>query len=338
MLIVDGQGEDEATSIFSARYGEPIVRKDRWATPASIGYMYKGACQAIGLDFLEAGKTMGLASYGRAAHEADLLMEWDGDTYRQPFDISDDDVRRDGGRLGGRARHTLSDLPRTTPRSTLHEDNITVHITYSAQATVEDLGSRLVDLARTRVGTQNLCLGGGVGLNCSVNGMLASPVYVPPVTYRTPASRSAQRSSSRRRRAGAAAHAVPRPHDRREQKPRIRQGAAGAPYVRFDTDDVVRRLLDGKIGAIAWGRAEVGARALGHRSILALPNRAEVADQVNPIKSRELWRPLAPVGLPSVEGSYWAPHTLLHKYMLGAVEVTDLARTPSKSRRYMARC
>ncbi len=333
VLIVDGQGEDEATSIFSARYGEPIVRKDRWATPASIGYMYEAACQAIGLDFLEAGKTMGLASYGRAGHEADLLMEWDRETYRQPFDISDDATYEEmvaawATELAAR----FPDLPRTTPRSTLHEDEISVRVAYSAQATVEDIVPRLVDLARTRVGTQNLCLGGGVGLNCSVNGTLAAPVYVPPVTYDAgvalgaawlvapPTSPAPPLTPFLGRTIG--------PHEAADPA-----RAAGLECIPFDTDDVVRRLLDGKIGAIAWGRAEVGARALGHRSILALPNRAEVADQVNRIKSRELWRPLAPVGLPSVEGSYWAPHALLHKYMLGAVEVTDLAaRTDSRSR------
>jgi carbamoyltransferase len=94
----------------------------------------------------------------------------------------------------------------------------------------------------------------------------------------------------------------------------------------LDPDDVVLRLLEGQVGALAWGQAEVGARALGHRSILALPNRAEVADHVNRIKSRELWRPLAPVGLPHAEPLYWSPHPLLHKYMLGAVDVTERGR------------
>lgn len=326
VLIVDGQGEDESTSIFSAGYGQPIVRKERWATAASIGYMYEGACQAIGLDFLEAGKTMGLASYGRAAADADILMEWDGDTYRQPFDISDDATYEEMvAAWATELARRFPDLPRATPRETLHEDDIAVRIAYSAQATVEAIVPRLVDLARARAGTQNLCLGGGVGLNCSVNGTLAAPVYVPPVTYDAGVALGAAWLVAPPKTPGPPLTPfLGRTIGPNEAADPAR--AAGLECVPFDSDDIVRRLLDGKVGAIAWGRAEVGARALGHRSILALPNRAEVADKVNRIKSRELWRPLAPVGLPHAEETYWAPHPLLHKYMLGAVDVTDLAR------------
>ena len=59
-------------------------------------------------------------------------------------------------------------------------------------------------------------------------------------------------------------------------------------------DAAVAALLDGEI--IGWwqGRAEVGARALGHRSILADPRRADTHRRVNDVKRREQFRPLAP--------------------------------------------
>jgi carbamoyltransferase len=326
VLVVDGQGEDEATTIHTARYGEPIVRRGRWPTPASIGFMYEGACQAIGLDFLEAGKTMGLASYGRGVYEPDLLMEWTGDTYRPPFTMSDDATYEEMVAAWAVALSSRYEgLPRTTPRDALHKDEIAVRVAYDAQATVEDIVPRLADLARRSTGIENLCLAGGVGLNCSMNGMLAPPVYVPPVTYDAGVA------------LGAAWLVAPPKGPGRQLSPFLGRAiganevadparAGGFELRPLDTDDVVRRLLEGQVGALAWGQAEIGARALGHRSILALPNRAEVADHVNHIKNRELWRPLAPVGLPKAEGLYWSPHPVLHKYMLGAVDVTELGR------------
>ena len=65
VLVNDGNGEDESISIYEARFGAPLVRREVWPRSHSLGYMYDAACRAIGLNFLEAGKTMGLAAYGR---------------------------------------------------------------------------------------------------------------------------------------------------------------------------------------------------------------------------------------------------------------------------------
>jgi carbamoyltransferase len=326
VLVIDGQGEDEGTSIFTAKYGEPVVRRDRWPTSASIGFMYEGACRAIGLDFLEAGKTMGLASYGRDRVSPELLLEWTGDTYRPPFEVSDDATYKEVLAAWETALSArFADLPRSTPRDLLHEDDLAVRVAFSAQATVEDIVPRLAELARRSTGIENLCVAGGVGLNCSVNGMLAPPIYVPPVAYDAGAA------------LGAAWLVAPPSAPGAPLDPFLGRAIApnevadpalanGLGVEALDVDDVVRRLLDGQVGALAWGRAEIGARALGHRSIIALPNRREVADHVNRLKSRELWRPLAPVGLASVEGDLWKEHPLLHKYMLGAVDVTERGR------------
>src|SRR5581483_1453534 len=77
----------------------------------------------------------------------------------------------------------------------------------------------------------------------------------------------------------------------------------------------------------ATGRAEVGPRALGHRSIIAIPRSAEVRDDINRRKGREPWRPLAPVALAGDAPTYWSPIPQLQRYMLGASEATDEARS-----------
>jgi carbamoyltransferase len=66
VVVTDGYGDDESTSIYHARHGRQLVRKDRWPIPMSVGHMYNAVSEFIGLKWLEAGKTMGLAAYGRA--------------------------------------------------------------------------------------------------------------------------------------------------------------------------------------------------------------------------------------------------------------------------------
>jgi carbamoyltransferase len=103
-------------------------------------------------------------------------------------------------------------------------------------------------------------------------------------------------------------------------------GAGLGVPVPATTEAVVERLRRGLVGAIAHGRAEVGPRALCHRSLLAVPDAVSVRDDVNKRKGRELWRPLSPVALASTGGDLWPSRPSLHHYMLGATQVADERR------------
>ena len=72
------------------------------------------------------------------------------------------------------------------------------------------------------------------------------------------------------------------------------QLAAQHGALRVDVEEVARLLAEGRIVAVVRGRAEVGPRALGHRSLLAAP-LAEVKARLNRLKFREYWRPVAPM-------------------------------------------
>jgi carbamoyltransferase len=85
---------------------------------------------------------------------------------------------------------------------------------------------------------------------------------------------------------------------------------------------VAELLLDGRIGAVVEGRAEIGPRALCHRSILALPRPRSLARRLNAVKHREPWRPFGPVAAPRMAGVLWQDQAALHRYMLGAAHVT----------------
>jgi len=316
ILVNDGNGEDEAISIYEARFGLPIVRREDWPRSHSLGFMYDAACRAIGLTFLEAGKTMGLAPYGKA-REPWKLMEGEGTEFQPPFALGpeadyDEIIPAWTAHL---RRH--GEIPVSTASADLDKDELAVQVAWSAQATVERLVPALVAHARALTGIDAVCLAGGVALNCSTNGLLQDPLYVPPV--------SADAGGA----LGAAWDVAPPSAPLAPLDPYLglepETPASLADHwvpAELDPAAVVDRLLRDRIGAIARGRAEVGPRALGHRSLIALPRDAAMRDRLNTLKGRELWRPLAPIGTADAADRLWRGPRELQRYMLGAATVT----------------
>jgi carbamoyltransferase len=320
VLVNDGTGEEESISIYEARFGAPVVRREVWPRSHSLGFMYDAACRAVGLTFLEAGKTMGLAAYGKANGRPPWpLMEGDGVEFRPPFALGPEADYNDVIPAWEQQLGRLGPFPVSTPSADLDTDELAVQIAWSAQAAVESIVPALVKHARALTGLDAVCLAGGVALNCSTNGLLKEPIYVPPVSADAGAA------------LGAAWAVAPPPAPLPPLSPYLglevktpTSTPEGWTAASLDPDAVVERLLRNQIGAIAWGRAEVGPRALGHRSVIALPHEVAMRDRLNAIKGRELWRPLAPIGTAEVDGRFWKGPRELQRYMLGAASVTPL--------------
>jgi Carbamoyltransferase C-terminus len=108
-----------------------------------------------------------------------------------------------------------------------------------------------------------------------------------------------------------------------EAGPHIDQARADGLHVEpFVPETVAELLLGGAIGAVAEGRAEAGPRALGHRSIIAIPCPADVRDRINVLKGREPWRPLAPVTVQEYAPRLWPGQGSRALYMVGAASVS----------------
>jgi carbamoyltransferase len=322
VLVNDGTGEEESISIYEARFGAPLIRREVWPRSHSLGFMYDAVCRALGLTFLEAGKTMGLAAYGKArANTPWQLMEGDGTEFHPPFSLGPEADYNDVIPAWEEKLGRLGPFPVSTPSVRLDSDELAVQIAWSAQAVVESIVPALVKHARALTGLDAVCLAGGVALNCSTNGLLEDPVYVPPVSADAGAA------------LGAAWAVAPPPAPLAPLSPYLGLGVEapkivpeGWTSVSLEPDAVAERLLRDKIGAIAWGRAEIGPRALGHRSVIALPREVTMRDRVNTIKGRELWRPLAPIGTREVDGQFWEGPRELQRYMLAAANVTPLGQ------------
>ncbi|MFF4948453.1 carbamoyltransferase C-terminal domain-containing protein [Streptomyces chattanoogensis] len=342
VLVIDGHGENESSTIWTFEDGaEPRLERS-WPRTSSLGYAYDAASTWLGFSFLNAGKTMGLAAYGRARGTAvESLVDLAADDFRLAVaPLAENTGRATAEEIReqydttvaawrGRYSRIVGAEGPTMAEGRLAEDPKAVLVAYTAQRIVEETVTALAATTRKLSGADALCLAGGVALNCSTNGTLPGPLYVPPVPHD----------------AGVALGAAwmvcpPRQHTGRPLTPYLgtdidgRAGSRTAPST--DTSDlsptdldvatVTALLLEGRIGAVAQGRAEVGPRALCRRSIIAVPDTAEVNTWVNTVKDREQWRPFAGVTRPEYGAKLWEQQEHLSRYMLGAARATELGR------------
>ncbi|WP_423465307.1 carbamoyltransferase C-terminal domain-containing protein [Promicromonospora sp. MS192] len=323
VLVMDGNGEDESVSIYAAERGKPLIRKQRWPRVSSIGYMYDAVSNWLGLGLLNAGKTMGLAAYGRNSGAASPGWISAGGGQLSSV-LGDDDL------LGYRKLMPMWDqviaefAGQGTPShgaETLNEDAVAVAVAWAAQSNVEAVVPWLVEEARSLSGSDSVCIAGGVGLNCAANGRLAGPVYVPPVPHDAGV-------------ALGAAWLIAPPTSRETLVPytggdpgALSSGdASGFRIAALDSEAVANLLVAGMTGAVCRGDSEVGPRALCHRSILSSPVSASSKTRVNNIKGREQWRPFGPVTNlpPSASSPWWNDTGVLERYMVGAASMTSV--------------
>ena len=323
VLVVDGNGDDESISIYRADRERGLVRKRVWPRSHSLGYLYDAACRYVGFGPLEAGKLMGLSAYGRVASTApwDLLSDAEPRAPRR-IDTGDGFNRYVHAWAGELHRLAGGRRPRR-PRAELHLDELAVQVAVSAQEAVERAMLSLAQLARELAGTQNLCLAGGVALNCKANGLLRGPVFAPPAPHDAGTALGAAWHVAAPRGASAGRiSAFLGPHPGAEP-----DGAAdGLHREVLSLERVCEALSAGCCGAIVQGRGEIGPRALGHRSIIADPSDPRMHRRLNDIKGRERWRPFGAVALTSRAPALWEPRPRLSDYMLAGSPVSEDGR------------
>ncbi len=319
VLVVDGNGDDESISIYRAERGRGLVRTAVWPRSHSLGYLYDAACRFVGFGPLQAGKLMGLSAYGRAAG-AEPWELLPGGAPAAPERIDEGDgfnrfIHAWGARLDGLAGGRRV----ARGREELHLDPLAVQIAVSAQEAVEGVVLALAALARELAGTANLCLAGGVALNCKANGLLSGPVFAPPAPHDAGTA------------LGAAWHVAPPRRAAGRMSPYLGPGPGAGANGALDglhreplsPERVCAALGNGAIGAIVQGAGEIGPRALGHRSIVADPSVAGMHGRLNAIKSREPWRPFGAAALRPRAPALWQPRPRLSDYMLAGTPVSD---------------
>jgi carbamoyltransferase len=310
VLVVDGMGDFSSAAIFEVRdrAGRPRFER-RWANrfPHSLGLVYAALTAYLGFrPFADEYKVMGLAGYGRDRYRDELeglipLMP-DGsftlDHHRFTF-------RRDYSRLPFFDR-SLEDLlgPRRAPAEPLCERH--ADIAASLQARLERVMLALADKAQRLVGARDLCVAGGVALNCAMNGRLRRDG-----PFRRVFCAQAPHDGGGALGAALVAASVEGGDEVRPYPPFLGPGVDEAALARAidtsmlpsaplpDPPAVAARLLAaGHFVGWMQGRLELGPRALGNRSILADPRDAGTPGRLNrDVKQREEFRPFAPAVL-----------------------------------------
>lgn len=313
VLCMDGVGEWATTSAWIGE-GNRLTPLWEISFPHSLGLLYSAFTSYCGFK-VNSGeyKLMGLAPYGQpkyvdTIHDHLIDIKSDG-TFR--LDLSYFKFHR-GFRMTSSRFHRLFGQPprqRESELSQFHMD-----LAASIQVVTEEIVLRLARTLRAETGADNLCLAGGVALNCVANGKLLREGIFERIWIQ-PASGDAGSAL------GAALVAwhqhfgqprTPQPQDAMRGTylgPRFSNETVQAylnnvqaPFHQLDDGPLFERLaamLDqGKV--IGWfnGALEFGPRALGARSILADPRSPEMQSVMNlKIKYRESFRPFAPAVL-----------------------------------------
>ena len=350
VLTMDGVGEWTTTSLAVGRGNTLSVEKEIHF-PHSLGLLYSAMTYYTGFK-VNSGeyKVMGLAPYGeprfaKVIKDHLIDIKEDGSFH---LDMSYFNYCTGLTMTNERFDALFGGPPRTAEGQLTQRE---MDLAASIQAVTEEVVIKLARGVRKSTGQRNLCLAGGVALNCVANGKLLRENIFDNIWVQ-PAAGDAGGALG----AALAAYYMmckqPRtvnPLDSMQGSylgPRFGQADiemrlknAGAVFTTVSEDELInltaQALAEGKAVGWHYGRMEFGPRALGGRSIIADPRSASVQKQLNlKVKYRESFRPFAPSVLRE-DVAEWFDHQTDSPYMLMVADVArdkQLPMTPEQEK------
>lgn len=299
VMVLDGRGEKATTSYYAGK-GNDLVRLQQVTMPHSLGLFYERVTEYLG--FLRSSdeyKVMALASFGEPVYADELrsLIHLYGNGL---YTIDELQLAQ----RFGNARERNGELARR------HFD-----IARSLQDVLEETVLELAHWLHETTGLSNLCLAGGVALNCVLNSVVKRKgefqnIWIQPAAGDAGTSLGAALWVNARVGGNATGfkmeHVYYGPgYTDAEIEHYLKSIKVSYKKLGHVAADTARILAQDKI--IGWfqGRMEFGPRALGNRSILASPLNAEMQEKLNAIKEREDFRPVAPSVLEEDAGEWF---------------------------------
>lgn len=344
LLIIDGVGESATTSIFHAM-GNKLVALEEIHFPHSLGLLYSSFTYFLGFS-VNSGeyKLMGLAPYGNphspstkeyiSSIKSEIItVNTDGSFvlnmkyFKYPFALK---------MIYDNKWEKLFKMKRRMPESELLQ--CYCDLAYAIQNVTEEIILKLAQHTKDITKSENLCIAGGVGLNCVANGKLLNSRIFKNIHIQ-PASGDA---------GGALGAALGFYYIQNHQwipseddfnpylgpeylNDQVIKLALNYPQIEFSEHPnfidlyniVTDRIMNGEIVGWFQGRMEFGPRALGNRSILGDAKNPLMQRKINQnIKYRESFRPFAPsVILEDIEKIF--QEEIYSPYMLLTVEIKD---------------
>jgi len=292
VMTLDGRGE-RCTATFNVGKDQELIRFHEVHFPDSLGLLYEKVTSYLGfLHSSDEYKVMALASYGEPVYEK---------AFKQMLSIT----------APGTFKTSWENLEATFGQPRLKNEPLTMfhfNVARSLQKVLEDTVIELCRWAREETGEKNLCLAGGIALNCVLNGKIEAlsgfeQIWVQPASGDDGTSLGAALAiqadlQPENARVFKMTHAFLGPGFSDEQIESVLINAK-ISFKKMENiaDTVSDLLIEDKM--IGWfqGAMEFGPRALGHRSILASPLHADMQKKLNQLKDREDFRPVAPAVL-----------------------------------------
>lgn len=319
ILTFDGAGES-TTVLFGHGRGERIKVLRRIKLPHSLGQFYSAATNFLGFDMFAGDeyKVMGMAGWGEPTFYEDLVREAvvrdAPGSFKLDITFLDHHLAKHH-EFGARAIALLG-APREPDAEVIqrHYD-----VAASVQKAFEETLFHLLRWLSEQTGSRNLCLAGGCALNSLANGKIESQtpferLFVQPASHDAGGAlgsalyvHHAKLGVHRDGRVMRDAYLGPRFST---AECRVAALEAGLSPVRLEDAELLPRiaaaLANGAVVAWFQGRMEWGPRALGNRSFLADPRRADMKETINrKIKLREPFRPFAPSMLAEASERYF---------------------------------
>lgn len=292
VMVLDGRGE-KATSSYYIGDENKLEMIGEVCLPHSLGLLYEDVTTHLGfLHSSDEYKVMALASYGKPVYLDSFrnmihVKENSGDYTIDKVDFTE---------VLGRKRL------KNEPFLEQHFD-----IAHSLQKVLEETGVKLANWLYKTTHCENLCLAGGVALNCVMNAVIRDNtsfknIWVQPAAGDSGTALGAALWIDMQERNDAVRNEMQHvywgpEYDDNEIEDFLKW--TKVPYRKLENiaEETAKILAQDKV--IGWfqGRMEFGPRALGSRSILASPINASMQQKLNEIKDREDFRPVAPVVL-----------------------------------------
>ena len=322
ILISDGMGEVHSMTVAVGQ-GTDITILRRVPALHSLGILYGVFTMYLGFYLgVDEYKVMGLAPYGNSRlyynQVADLVHLRDDGTYTIPVFASNQSQLEKETHRGILQELTNRFGPPRQPGSEFSQRD--KDIAAALQAVLQTCQLHVLRHFRRETGMENLCLAGGVALNCSVNGLirrsrLFKRMFIQPAAGDDGTALGAALYVQRLNDPGFKLQKMTTPlwgpgYDRDE----IAETLATRDDCHMESvadpaelhKQVAQRLNRGEIVGWFQGRMEYGPRALGSRSILADPRDPGMRDKINAlVKKREGFRPFAPVVTKEAASKYF---------------------------------
>tara|TARA_Y100000389_G_scaffold169439_1_gene175718 strand:- start:26503 stop:28338 length:1836 start_codon:yes stop_codon:yes gene_type:complete len=332
ILTLDGVGEWATTTVSLGKNNKIDILKEIHF-PHSLGLLYSAFTYFLGFK-VNSGeyKMMGLAPYGKPKFKDTI--------FKNLIDIKNDGSFRlnmnyfnyaTGLTMTNNNFSKLFNIERRKPESELSQ--IHMDIAASIQAVTEEIIIKIVRFLYNKFKIPNLCMAGGVALNCVANGKILKQdlfknVWIQPASGDAGGALGAAQAFYHQELGNKKIFFEPDSMKGSYLGPQFSEDeivsqlkTCGAVFRKLSeedlTDNVATYLADGKAVGFMQGRMEFGPRALGSRSIIADPRSPSMQKKLNlKVKYRESFRPFAPSILYEhvgewFENNYYSPYMLL---------------------------